>query len=46
MICNKGHRYPKEYDMSCPYCVAIFGLKLEKSKEASRKIKKYFKGKK
>ena len=46
MICNKGHRHPTEYDVRCPYCVAIFGVKLKKSKEVSRKIKKHFKGKK
>jgi len=27
--CKKGHKYPKEYDKECDYCIAQFGYKHE-----------------
>jgi hypothetical protein len=27
--CLKGHKYPKQYDKKCEFCVAVFGYKHE-----------------
>ena len=27
--CKKGHKYPKQYDKECDYCIAEFGYKHE-----------------
>ena len=27
--CKKGHKYPKQYDKECDYCIAEFGYRNE-----------------